>query len=66
MRQSDDIIEDYQFVVTEGLLELHEMLEQRLANPPKGENSLKQWNKDVKNLKSEIDNYGETNRQIEE
>lgn len=66
MKQSDDIIEDYQFVVTEGLLELHEMLEQRLANPPKGENSLRQWNKDIDQLNLEISKYGETNRQIEE
>lgn len=54
MKQSDDILEHREFVVTETLMELEEELEQRLDNIPKGEQSLKQWNKDIDKLQKEI------------
>lgn len=59
--QSDDITEDYQFVVTESLLDLYELLEQKQANKPKGENSLRQWSKDIAELNKQIKNYGKIN-----
>lgn len=46
--------EEGEFVVHQSLMEVEELLEQRLENKPRGENSLKLWRKDVNRMVEEI------------